>query len=608
MVVWVGPAAAQLPSNASLQGAYYFRYLGVNTDPSDAALAYQGTVTFDGKGSFTVTGQGTSGVTPGPASNNTYTVLSNGLLLMNNPFDTSGNTTLFGGVGTGAVMASSTDTFYCDLFVAFPVSTNASAATLTGKYYVADMEFLNGSFNLTRDSFFSLTGDGKGGLGNVTIGGTALNLGSNTPQTQTSSGATYTINANGSGTLNLPAPSGLAANNILVSGNKTLYISPDGNLFIAGGSSSYDMLIGVKVPTAALGNNFSGLYFRGYLQNYQAGTSADGIYGVEGAVNEVPGVIELAHERTNPDGFASYDFTYDDTFNPSADGSAMFSDSSYAVSANGNYVIAAGNGTNYQLVFHVKAPTLTGSGVFLNPQGIQNTANSIPFTASVAPGEFMSLFGSGLASSTATASALPFPTTLGGATVTVQWPDSTGKPVTAQAPIYFASPSEIICLVPYALPGDGNLVSFTVSVNGTPSSPAQVYSGSSAPGVFTASQTGVGNGAIRHTDFSVVTTSSPAKIGETVQLYLTGLGAVKPAVTDGTAAPSSPLSNVVDMPDVYIDGVLANVVFAGLSPGSVNLYQLNVTIPTGVTTNASVTIEVVTSGADNIEATIPIGQ
>ena len=54
--LFVGPAAAQIPSNASIQGAYNVRYLGVNVDqmnPADEALSFSGTFTFDGKGGFT---------------------------------------------------------------------------------------------------------------------------------------------------------------------------------------------------------------------------------------------------------------------------------------------------------------------------------------------------------------------------------------------------------------------------------------------------------------------------------------------------------------------------------------------------------------------------
>src|SRR5205085_5081265 len=113
--------------------------------------------------------------------------------------------------------------------------------------------------------------------------------------------------------------------------------------------------------------------------------------------------------------------------------------------------------------------------------------------------------------------------------------------------------------------------------------------------------------AILHADFSPVSPASPAKAGETVQIFLTGLGAVSPAVVAGTAGPTRPLSTVVNVPDVYIGGLGARVAYAGLAPGLAGLYQLNVTIPSGVSTG-NATVEIATVDADNLQATIPIGK
>ena len=68
------PASAQLPSNATLQGAYNFRYLGADTGSNDKAFSFQGTLTFDGKansngvGTFTVAGQGAGASPDRPAT------------------------------------------------------------------------------------------------------------------------------------------------------------------------------------------------------------------------------------------------------------------------------------------------------------------------------------------------------------------------------------------------------------------------------------------------------------------------------------------------------------------------------------------------------------
>ena len=621
LLLLAGTASAQLPSNSTLAGTYNFRYLGVNAGgAADVALSYQGTITFDGKtdsngnGTFTVTGQG-AGAAAGKPSNNIYGVFSSGLIYMNNPFDPSGQTFLYGGVSNGIFSASSTDSVYCDLIIGVSAATSGSTASLNGNYWIASLDFLGGNFNQTRNTFFSVTSDGKGGLGNPTIRGSAVNVTTTPPQTQTSTGATYTVSANGTGTMTFPAPSGVAAANQLLSGAKSLIVSQDGNFFVAGGTTGYDMIVGVKAISGNASNAANGLYFVGYLENFVNSDGTFSVFGADGAASEVPSIgVEIGHQRAQPDFANAYDDTYGVSFTPGADGTVTYGQSQYVVGAGGNIIIGAGNvadNTNFQVVLYFKAPSLTGTGVFLNPQGIVNAASNVPFTASVAPGEFLSLYGSGLSSQTTTAATLPFPNTLGNVQVGVSWVDSTGKTQSAQAPIYAVSPGQISIIVPYTTPGDGSLLDFQVTNNNTKSNDVFVYSGPTNPGIFTIPAGGIGIGAILHQDSSLLSASSPAKVGETVQIFLTGLGAVTPPVTAGAAAPSSPLSQTL-LPDVYIDGVLATTVFAGLTPGSAGLYQLNVTIPTGVTAHSTVSIEVDTfdSGNNllsvNTQATIPI--
>jgi len=103
-----------------------------------------------------------------------------------------------------------------------------------------------------------------------------------------------------------------------------------------------------------------------------------------------------------------------------------------------------------------------------------------------------------------------------------------------------------------------------------------------APALFTFSNTGAGPGAILHQDgVTPVTASNPATAGEVVVMYATGLGAVQPAVPTGTAADGS--ATVAANVSVTIGGAPAEVQFAGLAPGFVGLYQINVKVPSGVT-------------------------
>src|SRR5262245_3673427 len=107
------PVFAQLPDLTSINGVYNVRYLGVNTDPSDVAASFQGTLTFDGRGNFTAAGQGTSaGAALRFRTSGTYTVRSSGMLVLDNVFDpvAANQTFLYGGLGgNGVIVASSTD-------------------------------------------------------------------------------------------------------------------------------------------------------------------------------------------------------------------------------------------------------------------------------------------------------------------------------------------------------------------------------------------------------------------------------------------------------------------------------------------------------------------
>jgi uncharacterized protein (TIGR03437 family) len=92
-----------------------------------------------------------------------------------------------------------------------------------------------------------------------------------------------------------------------------------------------------------------------------------------------------------------------------------------------------------------------------------------------------------------------------------------------------------------------------------------------------------------------VTASAPARAGDTLTLYCTGLGATTPRVADGAVSPASPLPTVAGV-TAKIGEQNAPVVFAGLVPGYVGLYQLNLIVPSGVTAGAAVSLTVTGGG------------
>jgi uncharacterized protein (TIGR03437 family) len=185
--------------------------------------------------------------------------------------------------------------------------------------------------------------------------------------------------------------------------------------------------------------------------------------------------------------------------------------------------------------------------------------------AAVAPGSIVSIYGSGLATSTASASSFPISASLGGAAVTVN-----GTP----APLLYASPTQLNVQIPFDVSAGSATIS--VSVGGTVAGTTSVPIQASAPGLFMQPQ---GAAAVVNQDGLVNSASQPAAAGSVVAGYFTGLGAVSPPVAAGVAAPASPLSIVPGEVTATIGGVAASVQFAGLAPGFAGLYQVNIQVP-----------------------------
>ncbi len=83
----------------------------------------------------------------------------------------------------------------------------------------------------------------------------------------------------------------------------------------------------------------------------------------------------------------------------------------------------------------------------------------------------------------------------------------------------------------------------------------------------------------QHADYSLVSSTSPAKPGEALVIYLVGMGATTVGVPSGAASPADPLAVTSNNATVTIDGQTAQTVFTGLTPGGVGLYQINLTVP-----------------------------
>jgi uncharacterized protein (TIGR03437 family) len=103
--------------------------------------------------------------------------------------------------------------------------------------------------------------------------------------------------------------------------------------------------------------------------------------------------------------------------------------------------------------------------------------------------------------------------------------------------------------------------------------------------------------ALHNSDGSLVTAASPARAGEYVQLYATGLGATDPPVPAGQTAVAPCVAAVT----VTINGIPAGVAYAGLQGQYPGLYQINVQVPANVA--AAVTFAISVSAPDGTHQT-----
>ena len=185
------------------------------------------------------------------------------------------------------------------------------------------------------------------------------------------------------------------------------------------------------------------------------------------------------------------------------------------------------------------------------------------------PGNIIQIYGSGLASQTIAPSVLPLPTTVVGTTVVIGG---------LQSPLYYVSPGQINAQIPFEL-APNQQYQLIVSANGALTTPLPIQVNAGAPAVLAFTSGAV---VAQHQDGTLISTTAPASPGEYVVIYLTGLGATTVDVPSGSASPSSPLAYVVDSPALTLGTNPIPVLFAGLTPGLVGLYQINFQIPTGL--------------------------
>ena len=191
----------------------------------------------------------------------------------------------------------------------------------------------------------------------------------------------------------------------------------------------------------------------------------------------------------------------------------------------------------------------------LNVGGVSNAASGQQVFA---PGQIVSVYGAALGDFVQAAGALPLTMFLAGFEATVN-----NNP----AYLYYVSPTQVNLQIPY----ETTAGSATLTV-GNPYANVNynIQVQAAAPGIFI-------------TPDGLVNPSPSGTPGQTLVLFVTGVGQVRPAIPDGEAPPdnnSKPTQPVV----LTVGGATAATSYIGIPTWSVSVLQINFVVPSGVAT------------------------
>jgi len=230
------------------------------------------------------------------------------------------------------------------------------------------------------------------------------------------------------------------------------------------------------------------------------------------------------------------------------------------------------------------------------PGGIVNAASYA--SAPVAPGSIAAAFGNFLLTAPAVETGATLPTNLGGISLQLG--------ASQLAPLFYASGSEVNFQVPWELAG-ATQVSVTPLLNNQAGAGQTVNIAPFAPAIFSLNSQGTGQGAILDASYKVVDASNPATAGASyIQIYATGLGAVSNQPASGSPALAAPLSMTPATPMVTIGGATATVIFSGLAPSLVGVYQINAQAPAGAATGVAVPVSISIGGVSSNTVTMAV--
>jgi uncharacterized protein (TIGR03437 family) len=207
------------------------------------------------------------------------------------------------------------------------------------------------------------------------------------------------------------------------------------------------------------------------------------------------------------------------------------------------------------------------------------SAISDPTRSGIAPGGLMTIFGENLtkvSSGIAGVVGDTLPTSINGAEVAVA-----GQKV----PLVVVTPTYVVAQLPFeAVAGSQPAVVRNANGAGAPGSVTVVGSG---PAIFFDA---VGGMVLNNATDRLIRPGNPARAGDVLLIYSTGLGQTTPASRTGRIVPFPPEADTAPL-TVTLGGKSADVIYSIAAPGYVGLYQTAVRVPSGLTPgNAALTL------------------
>ncbi len=205
----------------------------------------------------------------------------------------------------------------------------------------------------------------------------------------------------------------------------------------------------------------------------------------------------------------------------------------------------------------------------------------------VAPGEMVAIFGSSLGPLVPAGLLLDnsgsVATTLAGTQVLFDG---------IASPMVFAGDGQVNAIVPFGVAA--NTTQVQVQYQGLASAPFPMSVAPAVIGIFSADASGVGQAVMLNQDGSLNSPTNPAAPGSVVTLWATGAGQLSPAGVDGAVVAAGDQQRPVLTVTAQIGGQVADVVYAGGSPGLVEgVIQVNLRIPAASPTGDAVPLALI---------------